>query len=42
MLRTLIGLIEHVKPETETMRIARGKYYLPKTWKEALRICLKK
>jgi len=34
MLQNIFNILEVVKGETENIRIAQGKYYLPNTFKE--------
>ena len=34
MLQSIFNILEVVKGETENIRIAQGKYYLPNTFKE--------
>lgn len=35
MIKDILEILEVAKGETELIRIAKGKYYLPKTFKEA-------
>jgi len=37
MLQNLIDSLEQVKGDTENIRIAQGKYYLPETFKGAVK-----
>ena len=34
MIKNIFNILEIVKGETENIRIAQGKYYLPNTFKE--------
>lgn len=37
MIKDLLELLEVVKGDTENIRIAQGKYYLPETYKSAFK-----
>jgi hypothetical protein len=37
MIHNIIDLLKHVNGETENIRIAQGKYYLPDTLSEAFK-----
>ena len=37
MIKNLIDLLEFAKGETENIRIAQGKYYLPETIKDTFK-----
>lgn len=37
MIRNILELLEHAQGETENIRIAKGKYYLPKSFLEAFK-----
>ena len=37
MLQNLLDTLEVVKGDTENIRIAQGKYYLPETFKGAIK-----
>jgi len=41
MIRTMIELLEYVKADTEVLKIAKGRYYLPKRFKDISKVCLK-
>lgn len=37
MIRNILELLEHAQGETENIRIAKGKYYLPKSFVEVFK-----
>ena len=37
MIRNILDLLEYAKGDTENIRIAQGKYYLPDTFKVTYR-----
>lgn len=37
MLRELLDLLEVARGESENIRIAQGKYYLPETFKDTIK-----
>ena len=37
MIQNVLDLLKHVNGETETIRIAQGKYYLPDNFFEAFK-----
>lgn len=37
MIRNILDVLPHVKGETESIRIAKGKYLLPTTLKKAFK-----
>ena len=38
MLRNIIDLLQEVNGETDNIRIAQGKYYLPETLKDSFNV----
>lgn len=37
MIKEIIELLEEARGETENIRIAQGKYYLPETFKDTIK-----
>jgi len=37
MIKNLLELLEEARGESENIKIAQGKYYLPETYKDALK-----
>jgi len=37
MLQNIIDLLKHTKGETERIRVAQGKHYLPNSFKESIK-----
>ena len=38
MIKNILDLLQHAKGETENIRIAQGKYYLPETLRDTFNV----
>lgn len=41
MLEAILTLLKHVKGDTDSIRVAQGKYHLPDTFKEGWKQAIK-